>query len=137
MSVLFSAITASREDLPGYYDLVCSAPSIHHLEPPDKLQIFRRIFAALNPRGIFVNAEQVMGETPDQHKRNMTYWEDFLRTGPLPEVVWKRAMVRRNTLDRLEKLTVQIAWLRETGFTSVDLLYKNHMLAVMRGRKED
>ena len=56
----------SREDLPGSYDLVCSAPSIHHLETPDKLQLFRRIFAALNPRGIFMNSEQVMGKTPDQ-----------------------------------------------------------------------
>jgi tRNA (cmo5U34)-methyltransferase len=127
----------SREDLPGSYDLICSALSIHHLETADKLHLFRRIFAALNPRGIFVNAEQVMGETPDQHRRNMTYWADFLRTGPLPEVVWKRAMYRRDSLDRMEKLTVQLAWLRETGFTSVDLLYKNHMLAVMRGRKED
>ena len=67
----------------------------------------------------------------------MTFWEEFLRTGPLPEVLLKHAMLHRNTPDRMEKLTVQLAWLRETGFTSVDLLYKNHMLAVMRGRKED
>ena len=67
----------------------------------------------------------------------MTFWEEFLRTGPLPEVLLKHAMLHRNTLDRMEKLTVQLAWLRETVFTGVDLLYKNHMLAVMRGRKED
>jgi tRNA (cmo5U34)-methyltransferase len=125
----------SHEDLPGSYDLVCSALSIHHLETADKHRLFRRIFAALNPGGIFVNAEQVMGETPDQHRRNMAYWEDFLRTGPLPEEVWTRAMHRRDTLDRVEKLTDQLAWLREVGFSGVDVLYKNRMLAVMRGRK--
>jgi tRNA (cmo5U34)-methyltransferase len=126
----------SRENLIGSYDLVCSALSIHHLEKADKQQLIRRIFAVLNPGGIFVNAEQVMGETPDQHRRYMTYWEDFLRRGPLPEHGWKCAMQRRDTLDRMEKLTVQLAWLRETGFTPVDVLYKNRMLAVMRGRKE-
>ena len=52
----------------------------------------------------------------------MTFWEEFLRTGPLPEVLLKHAMLHRNTLDRMEKLTVQLAWLRETGFTGVDLL---------------
>ena len=127
----------SHEDLPGSYDLVCSALSIHHLETADKQQLFRRIFAALNPGGIFINAEQVMGETPDQHRRNMAYWEDVVRTGPLPERVWTRAKQRRDTLDRMEKLTIQLVWLREAGFTCVDVLYKNRMFAVMRGRKED
>jgi len=35
----------------------------------------------------------------------------------------------------MEKLSVQLAWLRESGFSPVDVVYKNRMLAVMRGRK--
>jgi tRNA (cmo5U34)-methyltransferase len=127
----------SRENLPGSYDLVCSALSIHHLGTADKQQLIKRIFAALNTGGSFVNAEQVLGETPDQHRRYMAYWDDFFRRGTLPEPVWKGAMHRRDTLDRMEKLTVQLAWLRETGFTHVDVLYKNRMFTVMRGRKEE
>jgi tRNA (cmo5U34)-methyltransferase len=127
----------SHEGLPGSFDLVCSALSIHHLENAFKQQLFTSIFAALNPGGFFINAEQVMGETPDQHRRNMAYWDDFVRTGPLPPRVWTRAMQRRDTLDRMEKLTVQLVWLREAGFTHVDVLYKNRMFAVMRGQKED
>jgi len=123
-------------DLQGSYDIVCSALSIHHLETADKQRLFRKIGAALNPGGIFVNADQVMGETPDQHRRNMAYWEDFLRTGPLAEDVVTRAMHRRDTLDLMEKLSDQISWLREAGFTGVDVMYKNRMLAVIRGRKE-
>ncbi len=123
-------------DLQGSYDIVCSALSIHHLETADKHRLFGKIYAALNPGGIFVNAEQVMGETPDQHRRNMAYWEDFLRTGTLAADVVTRAMQRRDTLDLMEKLSDQLAWLREAGFTGVDVLYKNRMLAVIRGRKE-
>ncbi|MDD1705692.1 MAG: class I SAM-dependent methyltransferase [Methanoregulaceae archaeon] len=123
-------------NLPGSYDLVCSALSIHHLEHDDKQQIFRNIFMALNPGGVFVNAEQVAGETPDQHRRNMMYWEDFLQHGSLSRDIVKSALQRSTTLDRMEKLSVQLYWLRQTGFSRVDVLYKNRMLAVMRGWKE-
>jgi tRNA (cmo5U34)-methyltransferase len=44
-------------------------------------------------------------------------------------------MARRDTLDRMEKASVQLAWLRESGFSSVDIVYKNRMLVVMRGWK--
>ena len=48
----------SRSELGGLYDLVCSALSIHHLVPEDKRRLFGRIFCALKPGGIFVNADQ-------------------------------------------------------------------------------
>jgi tRNA (cmo5U34)-methyltransferase len=35
----------SRVDLPGPYDIVCSALSIHHLETEDKQRLFCRIFS--------------------------------------------------------------------------------------------
>ena len=54
----------SRSDLGGPYDIVCSALSIHHLSPEDKRLLFERIFTALKPGGIFVNADQADGETP-------------------------------------------------------------------------
>jgi tRNA (cmo5U34)-methyltransferase len=124
-----------NEELDGPYDIICSALSIHHLEHDEKRSLYRRIHNALNPGGVFVNAEQVEGETPEQHLRYMKYWDDFVSSGPLPQPVAKRAMARRDTLDRMEKLSVQLSWLREVGFSSVDVVYKNRMLVVMRGRK--
>src|SRR6202041_2420156 len=40
------------------YDAIVSALSIHHLEHPAKKSLFAKIFAALRPGGVFVNAEQ-------------------------------------------------------------------------------
>jgi len=134
-AVVFRAGDYSREELGGPYDLVCSALSIHHLGTPEKQDLYRRIFSVLNTGGLFVNAEQVEGETPDQHRRSMAYWDDFVRSGPLPEEAWKDAVQRRDQLDRMEKLSVQLAWLRDSGFSLVDVVYKNRMLVVMRGRK--
>jgi tRNA (cmo5U34)-methyltransferase len=122
-------------ELGGPYDIICSALSIHHLEHDEKRNLYGRICTALNSGGVFVNAEQVEGETPEQHTRNMKYWDDFVSSGPLPQSVVKRAMARRDTLDRMEKVSLQLSWLREAGFSTVDAVYKNRMLVVMRGRK--
>lgn len=133
--ISYRPIDYRTRSLGGPYDLICSALSIHHLENNEKRDLYGRIYSALNAGGIFLNADQVEGETPDQHRRNMEYWDDFVRSGPLPESGWRSAIERRDTLDRVEKLSVQLAWLREIGFSPVDIVYKNRMLAVMRGRK--
>jgi tRNA (cmo5U34)-methyltransferase len=134
-TVKYLAVDYRQGDLGGPYDIVCSALSIHHLEHDEKRSLYGRIFASLKEGGVFVNAEQVEGETGDEHRRNMAYWEDFIRSGPLPESIAREAMARRDTLDRVEKASVQLAWLRESRFSSVDIVYKNHMLVVMRGKK--
>jgi tRNA (cmo5U34)-methyltransferase len=124
-----------NEELDGPYDIICSALSIHHLEHDEKRSLYRRIHNALNPGGVFVNAEQVEGETREQNLRYLKYWDDFVSSGPLPQSEARSAMARRDTLDRTEKLSIQLSWLREVGFLLVDVVYKNRMMVVMRGRK--
>jgi tRNA (cmo5U34)-methyltransferase len=125
-----------RHDLPyGPFDIICSALSIHHLERNEKRLLFGRIFAALDYCGVFVNAEQVEGETPWQHARNLEYWNDFVLSGPLPREEIAAVYERRERLDRMEKLSVQIRWLRDSGFREVDVVYKNRSFAVFMGRK--
>ncbi|OPY36241.1 MAG: ubiquinone/menaquinone biosynthesis methyltransferase [Methanoregula sp. PtaU1.Bin051] len=125
----------SRSDLFGPYDIVCSALSIHHLETEDKRRLFRRIFAALKPGGIFVNADQADGETPYFRDRNLEYWNDFLRSGPLNDAEHAEILMRRNTLDLNEKLSVQLGWLRKAGFSDVDVVYKNRTFIVTVAKK--
>jgi tRNA (cmo5U34)-methyltransferase len=125
----------SRSELGGPYDLVCSALSIHHLAPEDKRRLFERICRALKPGGMFVNADQADGETPYFRQRYLDYWNDFLRSGPLTEVQHAEILKRRDTLDRNEKLSVQLTWLEEAGFADVDIVYKNRTFIVSVARK--
>jgi len=125
----------SVSDLGGPYDLVCSALSIHHLSPEDKQRLFVRIFAALRPGGMFVNADQAEGETPYFRDRYMEYWNDFLKNGPLNTEENREILRRRETLDRNEKLSVQLAWLRNAGFSDVDVVYRNRTFIVTVARK--
>jgi tRNA (cmo5U34)-methyltransferase len=125
----------SRADPGGPYDIVCSALSIHHLSPEDKRVLFGRIFSALKPGGVFVNADQAEGETPYFRQRYLEYWNDFLHQGPLSEAQYAEILKRRDTLDRNEKLSVQLAWLHEAGFSDVDVVYKNRTFIVTVARK--
>lgn len=125
----------SRSEPGGPYDIICSALSIHHLPAEDKKLLFRRIFAALRPGGMFVNADQADGETGYFRQRYLEYWNDFLKNGPMTEAQHAEILKRRDSLDRNEKLSDQLAWLKEAGFSDVDIVYKNRTFIVTVARK--
>ena len=62
-----SYVTADLGDpLPdGPWDAVVSALAIHHLDAAGKRDLFARVHDVLAPGGMFVNAEQVLGATPE------------------------------------------------------------------------
>lgn len=113
----------SREPLPGRFDAIVSALSIHHLTNVDKALLFRRIFAALNPGGIFVNAEEVLAPTPALHK---FYWDEWLREIVAAGVSEAdiAAAQERMSHDIPATLDEQLMWLRDAGFVEVDCYFK-------------
>jgi tRNA (cmo5U34)-methyltransferase len=125
----------SCSELGGPYDIVCSALSIHHLAPEDKRLLFKRIFASLKPGGMFVNADQADGETPYFRERYLDYWNDFLKSGPMTGAQHAEILKRRDTLDRNDRLSVQLSWLNEAGFADVDVVYKNRTFIVTVAKK--
>ena len=125
----------SSGDLGGPYDIACSALSIHHLSREDKRRLFARIYAALRPGGMFVNADQADGETLYFRKRYLEYWNDFLQAGPMSAEQHAEILKRRDTLDKNEKLSDQLVWLEEAGFSDVDVAYRNRTFIVTVARK--
>lgn len=122
-------------DLGGPYDIIVSALSIHHLSSHEKPRLFARIFAALVPGGIFVNADQADGETPYFTRRYRQYWNDFLGSGPLSDREHAEIANRRETLDRNETVSRQLRWLRSAGFADVDAVYRNRGFVVTVARR--
>ena len=126
----------SSVDFAGRYDLCCSALSIHHLENDDKRRLYKKVFDALHPGGMFVNADQVLGETAAINRRYMAYWDEFLVPCPLSAEDKKQMLYRRDTFDKNEKLSVQLAWMADCGFTDIDVVYKNRLFVVVTGRRD-
>lgn len=120
--------------LPEGCDAVASALSIHHLPDDAKRRLFGRIYAALKPGGVFVNAEQVLGPTPELERFYDARWLAQVRAaGTTPEAL--AAARERMREDRPATLAAQMGWLADAGFADVDCLYKNGRFAVYVGRK--
>ncbi|MCU0632635.1 MAG: class I SAM-dependent methyltransferase [Methanolinea sp.] len=134
--VRFLVADYSRDEIPGRYDLVCSALSIHHLEDDDKRRLFGRIYHSLNPGGIFVNADQAEAHSEWLARMNREYWDAFVAGSPKFQEELETAMVRRDTLDKNATLLDQVSWLSEAGFSGVDIVYKNRVFCVFVGKKE-
>ncbi|MEH2230221.1 MAG: methyltransferase domain-containing protein [Nostoc sp.] len=118
-------------DLGDSYNLIISALSIHHLSDVDKELLYQRIYDVLNPGGIFVNADQVLGKTPDLEQLYRQHWLDSVRTKNISEEDLKAAQ-KRMEYDRMATLDIQLSWLEAAGFQNVDC-YKNFSFAVFGG----
>jgi tRNA (cmo5U34)-methyltransferase len=134
--VRFLVADYRQADLGSPFDIISSALSIHHLEKEEKRELYRRAFTSLGEGGVFVNADEVAGESEEIHRENLAYWDDFLLGGPFGEGEARAIMKRRERFDRMEKLSVQLGWLEEIGFSDVDVPYKNRSFAVFTGRKK-
>lgn len=128
-----------REDyttgpLHGSFDAIVSALSIHHLEHPEKQKLFRRIYDALRPGGVFVNAEQVAGPTPELSARyHQVCLAEARRLGATEQMIAEAELRMRE--DRCASVEEQLGWMRAAGFADADCWFKKGRFAVMAGTR--
>jgi len=117
------------------FDLVISSLSIHHLADAEKENLFRQIYLSLKDTGVFINVDQVKGETPAIQKM---YWENWLkqvREKGAAEDQIQASIQRRKEYDQDASLEDQLRWLSEAGFVDVDCIYKNFFIGVFFAQK--
>lgn len=121
-----------EQPLPMGFDAVVSALSIHHLDHQGKRELFSKIHDALNPGGVFVNAELVLGESQEVEDLWQRVWREYLEGGGLGRDELD-AIYHRMEIDINAGLWEQMDWLRDAGFSDVDCLYKYNNFAVYMG----
>lgn len=124
----------TKYDFSEKYDIVASALSIHHLEDETKKELYEKSYSMLCKNGVFINADQVYGETPFINTFNKTIWKQTIENSTLL-IEEKLAGYERIKLDKESTLNEQIEWLNNIGFTDVSCIYKYYHFAVMFGRK--
>ena len=118
----------------GAYDAIVSSLSIHHLADSDKIKLYRKIYSHLEPSGIFINAEQVLGDDLFIEEIYRKVWEQAVEQSGLSQDEILSAYDRVK-LDKRTPLSVQLNWLQEIGFRNVTSLYQNYSFAVIYARK--
>lgn len=117
------------------YDAVISSLAIHHVEDKAKAELYNTIFRLLKPEGIFINAEQVAGESEYFSRLYDKKWREKVEASDLSREDIDTSY-ERIKLDKRTPVSTQIKWLRDAGFKEVDCLYKYYDFAVLYGRKE-
>jgi tRNA (cmo5U34)-methyltransferase len=116
------------------YDAVVSALALHHLPDSGKRHLFADIFKYLTPGGVFINADQVGGETAAIDQRSRQMWLKRVRELKVAERDLKCALEQMKH-DLPATVGQQVAWMRESGFTDVTCSYRNLIFAVLSGTK--
>jgi tRNA (cmo5U34)-methyltransferase len=116
----------------GRYDAVVSAIALHHLEDIRKRAVFANAHAALRRPGVFVNADQALGPTPELERRYLVAWLRQVRALGVSDADLALALERRK-LDRKATLADQLAWLEQAGFEDVDCWFKSYEWVVYAG----
>lgn len=128
----FTVADYAAADLGQGLDLVVSALSIHHLDDGAKRGLMRRVHAALRPGGLFVNAEQLLGPTPELEELYAALWRrDAAALGATAAEL--EAAAARMRFDRCAPLEDQLAWMRAAGFVAVDCCMKQWRFGVYAG----
>ena len=116
------------------YDFIISSLSIHHLTDEEKRSLYDSLYIALKPGGVFVNADQVLGQTGYIESLYKKDWENKINSNGLTKEEVEAAH-ERTKLDKMSTLEDQIHWLQQSGFQDVDCLYKYFNFVVLYGRK--
>jgi len=121
-----------KDDIGSGFDLVVSGLAIHHLNDAGKQELYRKIFHALKPGGMFLNREIVIGSTPALTKCYETWWRQFVKANGETDEAWFRAYFDEDLPASVED---QLEWLKQAGFTDVGCHWRYVSFAIFGGRR--
>lgn len=123
---------------PNSVDCIVSGFAIHHLPHEKKKKLYAEIYTLLKDGGIFINIEHTASAT---EKLESLYDEQFVQhlanyNHQSVEEVAAEYNSRPDKQDNiLERVDIQVNWLREIGYQHADCYFKWFELAVFGGVK--
>lgn len=124
----------SEHDFKDSFDIIVSSLSIHHLKDFDKQILYKKIYNSLNEYGIFLNADQVIGSTPNIDESYQRNWMKKINA-----INWdkseKELIIERMKFDNPATLEDNLKWLNDCGFEDVDIYYKYYNFCIFYCKK--
>ena len=114
------------------YDLIVSGLSTHHLNDAEKPGLYKRVYDALKPGGVFINREVVLGDSLELTNQYHHLWREYIRSNGEDDEKWFNKYIEE---DIPAPVAVQTNWLQEIGFVDVGCHWRYLNFAVFGGRK--
>ncbi|HAH31451.1 MAG TPA: 16S rRNA (cytosine(1402)-N(4))-methyltransferase [Elusimicrobia bacterium] len=124
---------------------VISSGAIHHLNDRQKRSLYGQIYSLLSHGGLFINGDIIKGGNPEIQKMYEDFWLNMIIKGmekytgitvARNKIRAQHLEIQKNEGDRPGTLDRQLAWLRESGFKTVECYWKLFGFAVFGGVKE-
>lgn len=123
-------------DFPEKYDVIISSLALHHLiTNDDKKEFYTKIYKALNPGGVFLNADVVLGSNEYLQELYLEKWKEFMNQNVSIKEIEEKWIPAAEEEDHPAPLIDQLDWLRDIGFKDVDVIWKYYGGAVYGGYK--
>jgi len=120
-------------ELDGGYHAVVSRLTVHHLKDDEKQALYRRVFGALLPGGLFVIGDLIAGETEADKQAMRAEWQEYMISRGDDPDEWERWLVGDDDYPATEQ--GQLAWLEATGFIDVKTIWKRAFFALTRAAR--
>lgn len=126
------------------FDAVVSGFAFHHIEFARRLSLYTQIHHVLKTGGVFINADCFVEESPEMNAWMFNYWANWMSAQAREKLGVSRTLDQikagqlekdRNFGDKPGSLWAMEKDLRKAGFTCVDCLYKNQVIAVVAAVK--
>ena len=117
------------------FDIVISSLAIHHLSLKKKEYLFEEVLKQLVPGGYFFIIEQVVGATSHCERVYRNKWVETMRAAGLRNAEIEEVLQRKEDHDQCLTVWEQLNMLKKTGFTGIDVFFKDYSIVVFGAQK--
>jgi tRNA (cmo5U34)-methyltransferase len=137
--------------LPHSPQVITSMSAIHHLDPPEKQQLYQRCHDVLDLQGILLNGDEIRDSDDRLYLAALEDWADHMRQIAAAGLVndamrpmlekWEERNVTRFDQPRSsgddchETVEAQLGYFRTCGFLGVEVPWREQMWAVLKAVK--
>jgi tRNA (cmo5U34)-methyltransferase len=123
------------EPLPAC-DAVVACIALHHIKDlAAKGEIYRHIFAALRPGGLFANADTMMDSRPGPREHYFNVWSKFQQTHGITDAEARQNFANWAVEDYYPPLWLELKLLAAAGFAEPECFWRQEHQAVFGGIK--
>ena len=117
------------------FDLVMSNIAIHHLTDEEKKRLLQNLFKWQKPGSFFVYSDGIRNDNNERHKLDLKYWDELSLKNGVSEEDLQKIHEHWASSDFYPKTSDVITWLKEAGFTNIDIVYKYCIWGVIHSQK--
>lgn len=118
------------------YDAIVSSLALHHLANEQAhREFYSQIYQALNPAGVFINADMTKAVSPNLQEVFMEKWIEFMSRSVSMEEIKEKWLTSHFEEDRPVTMTSELKTMEIIGFKEIEVSYKYYNYAVYMGTK--